>query len=450
MVIRMKEWGMMALPKAAPHLSTKGINDMASANDAFARSIRSAGADIGSYINKKSLDAKEASESIGKQDLEKEKETAKLKVAQMGALSNLAETLQHISKETEEELAENKVIDWNYAWNKSVSPRISNAISQLPAEHQAAGNVLAERFNLQASIKAKRNNELKAISNSRNQWNDQMQRAIQEGDSTKAEKWLELGMGTFVPESDLELRRKDVRSKCQLQEWQQALESAPIKTLASISNHQFASPELLDEDALRLKESVLSTRRLAKEQLAINFKSSIFQDSAPNKATIQLAKQAQLIPQDEAEDYPANNRKQLYSLCSWIKRIDESPLEEDEVRHDLEIELATSALPRKEKMKFIERIGESSQITSSARLTLSRQIWNLYYNGQFGSPGDKVSLSRLQHILESQLPTLAALKDEEVQTWMQKNSQKQNIWITYSQPTTPNLPPPAPTNETIA
>lgn len=444
MVIRMKEWGMLAQPKSSPNLPTKGIYDMARANEALASSIKSAGKHIAPYIGDIQNNKVEAPPPAN-QGGNSEKEAAKLKVSQMGALASLAENLQVIATETADELEENKVTDWKYAWENSASPRIVNAISQLPAEHQQAGNLLANRFNQQASIKAQRQHELKEIEDSRNLWNTQVESAIQNGKPTQAERWLVLGKDTFVPEAELEPRRLAIRSKCQLQEQQLALESSPIQALAEMHSNDYIKPELLEEDASRLQDSVISTRRVAKEQIANDFKTSILRGGSPDKAAVQLATQAKLISQEEVEDYPAGIRGQLTSLCSWIKRIDESPLEQVDQRHDLEIELATSALPHNEKMKLIERIDIVANIPSSKRIKSSREIWNFYYNAHFGSPGDKVSLTRLQETLESQIHNMESRKDDETPTWMQKNSQKQNIWITYTQPTYPSS-----TNETIS
>lgn len=408
MAIRMKEWGMMRVPGAAAHVPLQGLMGW----DDAARNV---GAGISSVL-------------LGSVELAREKE----RVEEAGELAAFSERLRAIGEETREELAQRDVQDWNYAWQEASGPRLAEAVEELPLASRQAGRELAEAYNARASLQALRDRELEKISRSREQWQQRVEAAVDAGDEEQARHWLQQGAGVFVPEGKLGQEEQGVADKARAAQWRQSLSRSPLQALGDFDE---AGTDSLPADAgvaRRLQEEVRKVRRSQKQQLAVALADCVQQECPFDEAELQQAHRARVLSDAQfrqAQAAPAPLA--VADLCRWQQRIDECSDDAGE-QADLKLDIATAPLPVEERRRLLSRVEMAAGVGRGDRQTLSRQLWQLYQQGNLGCPGDALALQRLADLQRNGLPVLAGQGTEAAAHWVDAVRRNTGRWVCFS------------------
>ncbi len=408
MAIRMKEWGMLAMPGQPLHVRTQGLYG-------WERAGRSMGEGIGSSLK-------------GGADL-----AGLTKVSSAGELAEFSEQLRAISSEVSEELREQEVLDWDYSWNAAATPRIHEAVQSLSAESREAGTELARMYSAQASIEARRDREMQRVSTARGRWEQRVDAAISAGQEEQALRWLEAGRGVFVPEEQMPQRHEEVRSRACRSRWEARLQSSPLETLSEMAVARGKNAALLpsrEEEKRALKQSSQRVRNKLRRELAQGFSARVQAGEELERSTLELAARAGMI--SAVPEYPNGGAVHMTdsSRTLWRRWLDfRSDDEESEVEARLAI--ATAPLPLAERRALLTRLEHTLTVPAADRRSLSNQLFALYHSGAFGCPGDAEAARSLLTLLDEGAELLAEQGAAAVADWMKAQQAGGDRWVCY-------------------
>ncbi len=409
MAIRMKEWGMLAVPGQPAHVRTQGLYG-------WDRVGRSVGAGLGAAL--------EGGVDLLELD----------KVSSAGELADFSEQLRSISAEVRDELEEQEVQDWDYAWNAAASPRFAEAVQGLSAASREAGQELARMYSAQASIEARRDRDIRRVSSARGRWEQQVEASVSAGQEEQAARWLEAGRGVFVPEDQMETRRQEVRSRACRARWEKRLQASPLEALSEMAAARRKKEALLPTgkaESRRLEQSCTRVRHSLRRELAKSFSARLQADEEIDEETLKLAVKAGVLP--VAPEYPRGERKLSDAdRAAWFRWLDcRADHEEDEVEARLCI--ATAPLPLAERRSLLSRLEKSRGVAAADRRSLCNQLFALYHGGGLGCPSDAEAQRTLLSLLEEGATLLAEQGSSAIPDWLEARRAGTGGWVCYEE-----------------
>lgn len=404
MSIRMNEWGMHRLADAAVRIPVQGLTGWNEVGEQLGSGVASA------VLNSHHL------------------MQARQQVISRGEMASFSERLHHIGRETEAELAELDVEDWDYSWQQLSAPRIAQALDELSPHARSAAEELAADYNAKASLLARKNRELSDIQISRRQWQQRVDHAVQAGDAERAAQWLDSGAGVFVPQSELEQRKTEAASHACSVRWQQAVQS---HTLSSLADFFRASRQDLPEEeqtAHELTEWMHERVRLARRALA----QRLAEGAPVAEDDLQMAVKASVLSETELAQLQSPPQQwNIQQASEWMRMIDEAPVG-DAPETELLMALGCASVPETERKKLRERMRLAGTVPEADRRTLSRRLLQLYGSGGFGCVGDDMAQQRLHTLQMEGLPMLAEQGAEAVAQWLDSVSLTGDSWVCFS------------------
>lgn len=409
MAIRMKEWGMLRAPSPSVQIPVQGVMG-------WGEVAQSLGGGISAAI-------------LGSTELAKEKE----QVTATGELAAFSRQLHEIADDVRTRLFGHEAQDWEYAWEQLSAPRFSEAVAQLPPNARRAGRQLAEDFSRRAALQAFRDREMQQLDKARDNWQQRVESAVQAGDATMAERWLQSGAGVFLPQEQLEQERRSVRSRAGASLWMRGLEESPMKMLAELAGASEDSLPQEKEDMRRLQSAVQRSRKVARAELVQRMEAQLAAGEDYDEAELELAGRAELLSERQLADARRSPRSLTQNeLCVWNRRVDEAPADSPE-RESLQLDILTAPIPLSQRRKLLKRFALCGSVPEEDRLSLSRGLWQMYSNGQFGCPGDVMALQRLEQLQSVGLPLLAESGTEAAANWMEQVNSGGIHWVCFSE-----------------
>ncbi len=412
MAIRMKEWGMMAAPGQPVHVRTQGLYG-------WERVGRSMGEGISSLLE-------------GGQELVE-------KVNSAGELVSFSDKLRAISDEVAEEMAEEPVQDWEYAWRASMTPRVYEAIEELSATSRKSAQEVARRYMERACIERQRDRELRRVDSSRGRWAQQVEASISAGQEEQATRWLEAGRGVFVPEEQMEERLAEARSRACHSRWESRLQAAPLEALAELSaaDEPHAASALPAGQAERhqLEQSCARLRRSLSRELASQFSDALRAGEEPEPATLEQAARAGVLPAAPVQAPPpsaapegaASPASTLSAWCRWLDARADG--EESEVAARLSI--ASAPLPLEERRGLLRRLELGAGVSAADRRTLSNKLFDLYQSGALGCPEDAEAQRALLDLQQEGMSLLAEQGSKAFASWVEARRAGADNWVCF-------------------
>lgn len=391
-----------------PHISLQGLTDWESG-------AKSAGQGIAAMVQGGARMVQERAE-----------------VAATGQLAAFSETLRSIEEETRRELQEIEPEDWDYAWQAANAPRVSAAIAELPVPLREQARHIAAAFTREAGIRAWRDRELAGIDKAREQWQHQVEAAVSAGDGAAARHWVQQGRGVFVPETRVEAEERAVESRARLRHWQQRLQQSPVQTLGDYLQSPHKELPRRREEAELLKQQVEATRLQTRRHFADELQERVLQGCPLPTDEWKLAQRAGLISPEQfaASQSPAQEPSRR-EYNSWFRRIDECDADEERLL-DMRLDICAASMPQQERAKLLQRLAQAQSVRQEDRQAMSRRLWDLYYDGAFGCPGDAPAEQRLHRLQKSGLPLLADAGNEAVAQWLESLDHQDEQWISFT------------------
>lgn len=409
MAIKMQEWGMLAYPGRGVNIPVQGVAGM----DEPAARMGRAVADMFRY-----------GAALSEQ---------RDQVTQTGELAAFAGRLREIEQETRATLAEQQQIgDWGYAWRWASEAQVNEAIEELPHGSRSAARDLAALYNLRASLRAQRDYELAHVGRARQQWADRVEQAVLAGDGESAAQWVQAGRRVFVPESEVEARVEEVRSRGRLRRWQQDVEQNAPDALRRMRQDDAELPTR-QQERQQLEELRRSASRGLRTRYADEMCAALERGHAPTRGEWADAVECGILTPAQAEALEQEPREVTEQRrCEWNRRVDErGENADDEVA--LRLDIATAALPVREKQRLLQRIRTTAGILPSMRRRVSSCLQGMYGQGVFGCPGDREALQCWGRLQEQGLTMLQGERtDEQVEQWLVGLQPAPMNWICLS------------------
>lgn len=408
MSIRMKEWGMMGQPSRGVHVPTDGLTGWADAarrmGEGFSAALMG-----------------------GAKVLEE-----RARVATMGELADFSERLKSIDHETRDELAEQEVQDWNYAWQAASAPKLAEAIEELSPEARAAGRKLADAYSARASVEAQRDFELRKIDRARSQWRARVDDAVEQGNVVQAQEWLQAGQGIFVPEEGMQEENEQAESRAHLARWQQDLEVEPLRGLGALAEAAEEALPRRQADARRLEQAKGVARRSARKQVLQDLEYCLQNELSPEPEFLDLAARAGVISREQAEAALQQAPAELSpaQLNHWVQRANECP-EDEASAEQLRLAIATAPLPAQDKRRLLGRVEQSLRLPAQDRLLLSRSVQDLYRDGVLGCPEDAAAQRHLADLQQECLARLEQGGREGAAQWVHELRRLSDRWVCF-------------------
>lgn len=406
MAIQMKEWGMMPLPGRGAQVPTYGINRWwGDAFEQLGRGISSTG--------------KEAAEMV----------QARNKVEQAGDLAGFYGRLQDVVAEAGEELRErDNVRDWDYAWKEACAPLVQEALKEVPYESREAARQLAAAYTAAASLEQRRDSELERISGARDQWQQQLDAAVQQGDEQQAAQWLEQGRGVFVPDADMESSHKDVQSRASLSRWRARMQQQPMQALRDMKAGDAPLPQG-EQERQTLEEEAEQARRGLQTETATQMSNDIQQDRESSVEWVREAREAGVISDEQANAARQPRRAMTQrQRCDWMRRIDECSTEGESA---LRLDICMSPHTLENRRELLRHLDTASTLPQEERLEMSRRLWSMYRSGRFGTPGDNIACARMASLQRSAQQLLANGDAKALAAWMDERRNEGNRWVCH-------------------
>jgi len=408
MAIHMKEWGVQRAPSGVVQIPLQGLMGWESA-------AREMGEGVSDVL-------------LGSAKMAEERE----KVTRTGELAAFSERLRTIADETRAELSDQQVGDWDYAWRAAYAPRLAEAVAELPPSARQAGRRLAELHSAQASVEALRDRELSRIGKARQQWQRRVDEAVQAGDAERATRWLRSGQDVFVPTGKMEEQEQAVSSRAAFSRWKAGLESSPLETLAGLRESAEEGLPRREEERALLRREEERAQKLARRGFLERLTRGLEVDEWPDGDEWTLACRAGVISEEQKKSALADPQAlSLRERCDWQRRIDESADDEESLTA-LQMDVLTSALPRRERRMLMSRAKLAAGVTMTDRRALSNQLWNLFSEGCFGCPGDRMALQRLSDLQGAGLPLLAEQGAEASARWVEGLRRSADCWVCFT------------------
>lgn len=355
------------------------------------------------------------------------------RVQRTGELAAFSDRLRSIGEETCAELADRDVKDWDYAWRAASEPRLAEAIAELPPSARRAGMELAQAYSNQAAVEALRDRSLQSLQKARGQWQSRVDHAVEQGDESQAQQWLEQGKGVFIPEGKEEEARQDVSSRACFSRWQRGLQQDAAGTLTRWAS---AAPEDLPagERERQLLSDLMTDAGISAQKTLLRHASQELQAGRDVPLEVwQQAQDAGLISKAQYQRLCSARTSDLSpaDTCRWLRRVDEVE-DNDDARNELCMEICTSPLPVARRGELLKRLNNSTSVNREDRLTLSRHLWNLYNRGAFGCPGDATACRRMADLQRQGLDLLAGEGADAAARWVESRHRCDGRWVCFS------------------
>lgn len=353
------------------------------------------------------------------------------RVATAGELADFSERLRVIDQETRAELAEREIDDWDYAWQTTSGPKLTEALNELSPGSREAGHKLAAAYSARASLEAQRDFELQKISKARAQWRKQLDAAVQQGDTLQADQWLDAGEDIFVPRGSMEAQRESVHSQASVARWQRELSENPLRALGMLRSADESDLPTLQADKQSLARAKSEAARAARSEVLRTLVSCMEDEHEPDAEYMSMAEasgalshqQVERATQTAAPATPADWRE-------WMRRVDECSDEEEEAQ-DLMLDIATAAIPIKQRRLLLKRVEMSRSLPLADRLSLSRSLWDLYRDGALGCPDDEAAQEHFADIQRVGMEKLAADGSQGAAQWVRDMRVRSNRWVCF-------------------
>lgn len=404
MAIRMKEWGMLAYPRQSVHLPVNALNDWGRSGRALGEGIEQAGAGAAALAG------------------------ALERVQAAGNEADISSALSRIGQETAEELMDLPVRDWDYSWRQAYQPRLREYLDTLSGRAREQAQELSDSFSALHSLEGRRKMELRKVSRARQQWQTQVEHAVEQGDTESALSWMEQGRGLFLPEEQFPQQLEAVQSRSLLRNWQHRLEQNPQLTLLAWDSDD--SPKPAGENERHSLESALEQTRLTlRASLAARMTAAVEQGLEPDAVGLEQAAEAGVVdPRYLEQAKEPRHALAVDEACDWRRRIDEHT---PDASDDLLVGLSLAPIPLEERRTLIRRTQTMSQIPQEQRLGMSRSLWSMYHDGYFGCPGDAEALRCLARLqAESETRLLSGTEKDQV-AWLENLRRNQDDWVCY-------------------
>ena len=400
----MKEWGMMSYPRQGVHLPLNAVNDWGRTGRIVGQAVESAGHGLAELLP-----------SIEQ-------------VARAGQQADIAATLENIAQEATEELMTLPVRDWDYSWQQAYGARVQEFAAQYEGAERDAALRLSKEYGSLYSMEGWRKMELDRVQRARQQWQEQVDSAVQRGDADSALRWVEHGRGVFVPESEMQQSLDLVRNKSLQHRWQQKLQENPAAALAAWRTGDAPHPESQEE--VRLLESEMDrTRESLFRGLAMQLGSAVEEGCEPDMKVLTQAVETGLLSAEQVAQH-CGSRKELLAneACDWLRRIDERDAADDA---RLTVDIALAPVPNEQKRLLLRRMQSTAGIPAPRRVEMSRTLWNLYQDGRFGCPGDAEALQCLGRLQEEGGQLLLTKQEKEVGNWLSRLCEPETGWVCF-------------------
>ena len=358
-----------------------------------------------------------------------EMEQAREQVSAAGDLAGFYGRLQDVVAEAGEELRERgNVKDWDYAWNEACAPLVQDALQEVPYESREAARSLAAAYTAAASLEQRRDAELERISTARQQWQQQVDDAVNNGNTEQAALWLERGRGVFVPDAEMEEARERTQSGAELSQWRRRLQSEPMHALAEMKSPNAALPARA-EDRNSLEQDARDTRGKQETEAAQQMSDDILNNREPLPEWVQEAHEAGVISDEQANAAAQPHRRMTpQQRCQWMRRMDEVSAENTAT---LRLDICTAPLPLEERQELLRQLQETQALPAGERQLLGRRLWSMYRAGNFGTPGDAPACRRLAELQQNAHSLLAAGNEKALATWLAERAGEGGKWVCH-------------------
>ena len=354
------------------------------------------------------------------------------KVAAAGELAAFSEKLHAMEHDISSELEEAEPAQWSRDWESAFAARVSEALEDVaPALRETAQKMAAEHTR-EAGIRALRDRELAGIDRARSRWQHRVDSAVQSGDAQAARQWLEQGRGVFVPEGKMEAEEKALESKVLLQQWRRQLQQDPLRTLGDYLHRPAGLLLPQREEGAQLKREVEQAQRQARETFVREQMERALRGEPADAQTLKQADRAGLITRAQRDTALATPQEPAHrDFNCWLRRVDGCDTAPDAVLA-LQVDICTAALPAARRVELMQRLEQAASVRREDRLTMSRRLWNLYYDGAFGCPGDVLAEQRLRRLQMCGLPLLAESGNDSVAEWLSGLDRREAQWVCFS------------------
>lgn len=404
MPIRMKEWGLKAYPGQSVQVPLSGISGMGEAARAFGRGLAAAGEGIGQLMEMQERVVSQGETAALRDDLQQVAETARQQMMEDGEIGN-----------------------WEESWQQMVAPMVEPLLQKIPERRRENALRVAQETLQRASLEAQRAYEVGRLTKARRQWETRVSEAVQRGDAKSALSRLEEGRETFVPEGEMEQRRRSLQSRCCSAAWRSRLQEDPVGTLAAWRAEDAERPQE-EADYRSLGEEIAETGRSLRRRLGSEFSQSVLQGLPPAPEAVQGAVAAGLMPEQPKETKP--KALSAREEAEWMRRADECEADEDSLAA-LQLQLATLSAPMPQRRRLMAYLEEGRALPQAPRRELSTELWNMYRKGVFGCAGDAVPQQRLCRLLNESRRLLAEGDADATTAWLTSLRTKETPWLCF-------------------
>lgn len=404
MPIRMKEWGLKAYPGQSVQVPMSGIAGMGEAARAFGRGLAAAGQGVEALMEMQE------------------------RVVSQGELAALRDDLQTVAEKAQLQMAESgDTENWAESWQQTVAPMVEPLLQKIPERRRGSALRMAQETLQRASMDAQRRHEVGRLTQARRQWEKRVADAVQLGDEKAALSRLEEGREIFVPESEMDGRRKAVSSGCCASAWRTQLQSDPVGALTAWRAEAAKRPEQ-EADSHALHEEMAETSMVLRRKLGEEFSQTLLQGMPPAPEAVQGAVSAGLLePREKAVKLqPLSARDE----AEWMRRADECEADEDSLAA-LRLRLATLAAPVPQRRRLMTYLEEGRALPQEPRRELSAALWELYRRGSFGCTEDEVPQQRLCRLLNESRRLLTDGDADAANTWLSSLRRKETPWLCF-------------------
>ncbi|MGN0836458.1 MAG: hypothetical protein ACI4OS_03370 [Akkermansia sp.] len=417
MAIRMKEWALVAYPGTELRVPTSGIEGMSRAAAQWGQGW--VGAVTGGTELAAAVLGQE--ESAAKESADAALDEANRRVNTVGVVSKMQARLAEEMGAAGGSPEGDEPGDWQSVWQRSGAPVVAETAAVLPPKWRDAAGAMVQR----ASLLAKRRYELDSIANSRHRWQEVLESEVSRGEPQMALHQLELGRGVFVPEGQMEARRREVESRCCAARWTRALQEAPCEALRDWRREDAVRPG----GAAQLEQvelAVSQARRGLQRALGQEWTQRLAEGGEPTPQELLRAEEAGVLEAPPAEGKPWSAQE----YAAWQHRVDTR--EDGEAAADaLRVEIAALRVPAPQRRALLGYLERSATLPPEHRRRVGEALWNVYLSGGLGCPEDAVPQQRLARLQQEAQQRLTAQSDEELHAWLLDCGSAASGWVCY-------------------
>lgn len=403
MPIRMKEWGMKSYPAQGVQAPLSGISGMDETARSFSRSLESVGEDVGQMMKMHE------------------------RIVVRGENAALQDGVGKVATQVKNTLLNApSVPDWDAAWNDAVAPLVEPLLEKIPEHRRDDARRYVQEQLQHASLNAHREREIKELQDARLRWQSGVHSAAKQGDAKTALLRLEEGRDVFVPEGEMDSRRREVQSLCLAEGWRRRLQNDPVSALADWRTGETTRPAE-ESDRRSLCREMAAAHCSLRRQLGSEYAQNVLQGVPPSADSVAGAVKAGLVePASSAPLRALSAREEL----DWMRRAEDCGADAD-AHADLQLRLATLAAPLPQRRRLMEYLETNRTLPRDARRELQAELRNLYANGAFGCVGDAVPQQRMVRLMQEGNRLLAEGDAETTATWLNGLRHPETTWLCF-------------------